>query len=352
MKTLAALSLSLFLGCGASSAPPPAAPPAESAPAPQVAQTAPAAPAADQPSASEIRTAAFHSDALGVDKQYVIYLPRGYASDTSKRWPVIYMLHGLGGAETNWRDLGIGKVADSLDLAAIIVMPDGDDGFYSDWVAPVDYDKCLKTPRPFGKEIHMEHYCVKQPRYDQYISHDLIGHTDATYRTLADRAHRAIGGLSMGGYGAFYQAFHHPELFSAVASHAGVASLLYEGPHPYAPGKAEISSDPRKFLAESGDFGVLFRKIWGEGIARWRQHDPVTLTANLTPGQMAIYFDVGTADEFHLQDANQYLDEVLTKRGLEHEFHLVEGGHHDGAFWSSRVNDSLRFLQAHLGGRE
>ena len=82
-----------------------------------------------------VETHHFHSDALGVDKDYVLYLPGGYAAQPDARWPVIYLLHGLGGDETNWTaEGGVAAAADKLGLAAIIVMPDGDDGFYANWV--------------------------------------------------------------------------------------------------------------------------------------------------------------------------------------------------------------------------
>src|SRR5262249_35194853 len=103
----------------------------------------PAEPVAAAP--SRVVTEQFHSDALGVDKAVVVYLPRGYDSQPGRRWPVFYYLHGLGGNETNWVQSGkLDAAADQLGLAAIVVMPDGDDGFYVDSRAPIDYDQCMK----------------------------------------------------------------------------------------------------------------------------------------------------------------------------------------------------------------
>lgn len=330
------LILGLLAACGG---------PSSSTLAPKQVDT-PVAPAAPS-SPSAVKDGSFHSESLGVDKAYVVYLPAGYESST-EAFPVIYMLHGLGGSEINWRELGIAAAADALALGAIIVMPDGDDGFYSNWVSQVDYDACLASRRPFGKADDMRTYCVRTANYEDYIVQDLIAHVDGTYRTIATREGRAIGGLSMGGYGATFLSMKHPALFSAVASHAGAVSLLYAGPHPYAKGAAVLGEDPREWISQAGDFGKLFERIWGTDIATWRANDPTTLARALKPGQLALYLDCGTEDEFKLEDANQYLDEVLTAAGIPHTFHLIEGGRHNSAFWRSRIDDSLGFLQQHL----
>jgi enterochelin esterase-like enzyme len=161
-----------------------------SVPAPARADAAPAP-------AGTVREVTFHSDALGVDKRYVVWLPAGY--DTAKRrYPVIYMLHGLGGTERDWVDAGhIDAAAQKLGLQALIVMPDGDASFYVDSATPADYDRCMHADTvPFlNARAPREGYCVRQARYETYIVKDLIGHVDATYRTVAERRGRAIGGL-------------------------------------------------------------------------------------------------------------------------------------------------------------
>src|SRR5688572_29804627 len=122
------------------------------------------------------------------------------------------MLHGLGGDETNWIEHGkLAEAADSIGLEAIVVMPDGDVGFYVDWATPVDRAACLEQPPTFSKEPRAE-YCVEQARYETYIKQDLVGHVDATYRTIADRGARGIGGLSMGGYGALVLGLRNPDV--------------------------------------------------------------------------------------------------------------------------------------------
>jgi len=337
VRTLAGLVVfALVAACGSQTAPAP--PPV--APAPPAAARAPAVPTASGP--GTVKTATFHSDALGVDKQYYVYLPGGYGDDDA-RYPVIYMLHGLGGSEDNWpKHMGLPAAADSLNLAAIVVMPDGDDSFYVNWPTEVDYDACLNSKREFGRADDMTTYCVKAPRYEDYITVDLIAHVDATYRTIPERRARAIGGLSMGGYGALMLAMRHPDLYASVASHSGVAALLYKGPYPYENGKVELGDDPKTWLANAGVFGALFRRVFGEDLEFWRERDPAHLAAHLADGDLAIYIDCGTEDEFRLQNGAAYLHDILADRGVTHDFELLPG-RHTVDFWSDRIDDSLRF---------
>ena len=311
------------------------------------------APADRPPFAPTVTTARFASAALGVDKDYVVYLPSGYYS-SAKRYPVIYMLHGLGGSETNWSKLhGLVDAANELDLEAIVIMPDGDDSFYVNWAGSADYDACLSSKRVFGTADDMTTYCVKTPRYRDYIVQDLVSHVDATYRTIADRSGRAIGGLSMGGYGALVTAMLNPGVYSVVVSHAGVDALTYREPHPYqGMNSVVMDGDPVEWLASAGSFGTLFEQVFGVDIAFWRARDPALVLPKMKNGELAIYLDVGTLDEFRLHDGAQYLHDLLAEAGIEHDFHLIDGGKHDNAFWTSRIDDSLAFVQRHLAAAQ
>ena len=332
---LIASSLLLALACGSSESPT-ATPPAE--PRPAAADRAP----------SRIAEGIVESRALGVKKRYRVYLPPGYDGGV-RRYPVVYLLHGLGGEEDSWVDIGLQKTADAVGLDAIVVMPDGDDSFYVNRAGSVDYEACLAGRRPFGKAARMETYCVKKGDYADYIAGDLVAHIDTAYRTIADRDHRAIAGLSMGGYGALMLAMRRPEVFSIAASHAGVASLLYAGPDPYDPGKARLSDGVPVWVNKGNRFGAHFLDIFGTDPAFWKRHDPTTLARTLEPGRLDLYLDCGTADEFRLHLGAQMLHHVLESRGIEHAFELVEGGRHDRQFWSSRLDDGLRFIQTKLG---
>src|SRR5271165_2203762 len=150
---------------------------------------------------SRIDTRVFASASLGVSKRYLTYVPAGY-DDSQHRFPVVFMLHGLGGDETNWTEHGhLKEAADAIGLAAIVVMPDGDASFYVNGAEPVDYDACLRQRPAWNPAEPPESYCVRAPRYEDYLVADLLAEVEASYRTLRERRSRGIGGLSMGGFG-------------------------------------------------------------------------------------------------------------------------------------------------------
>jgi S-formylglutathione hydrolase FrmB len=296
-----------------------------------------------------VETRSFKSAALGVEKKYVVYLPAGYADKPDARWPVFYYLHGLTGNETNWTELGkLDAAADALGLQAIVVMPDGDDSFYVDGVAKVDYDACMKD----GTGLFIPHKqskrdtCVRARKYETYITKDLVGHVDATYRTIAKREARAIAGLSMGGFGALMLSMRHPELFSAVASHSGVDSLIYMGPFPYDKAKVQLMTDVKQWGGPFVEINRWMQGLFGNEVAYWKKYDPTTLVDTLKPGTLALYIDCGTEDGFALFAGAAYLHDLLLAKNIEHEFYLGPGDH-TFAFWSKRIRESLRFLRDH-----
>lgn len=355
LSVVAASLCASLLAVACSSKPEPAKP----APAPEAPAQAPMPPEAIPPAVpaiqpSQVVTEKFHSDALGVDKSVVVYLPQNYDNQPNKRWPVFYYLHGLGGNETNWTKHGqLQKVADDAHLEAIVVMPDGDDGFYIDSPTKIDYDACLKTGAGMFAPEHEPHEtnCVRQRNYDTYVARDLVGFVDGKYRTLARRDARAIAGLSMGGFGAMSIGLGHADLFAAAASHSGAVALLYAGPRPFAAGQTQLRTKIAGIEKAAGPIGAWLKVLFTEKLATWKAHDVVELATKLPTGQVALYFDCGTEDDFALQDNVQYVHEALTSKHVEHEFFLGPGKH-NFEFWTARLPKSLAFLVAHTAKAE
>ncbi len=279
-----------------------------------------------------VSQATVNSAALGVTKSYVIYLPDGYA-EGSTRYPVIYLVHGWGVDERTWSspELEVQKVADGLNLQAIIVMPDGDRGVYVNSVTPTDYETCLQGSPPLrNPQEPRAEFCVRTPDYEDYMLTDIIPHIDSNYRTIATREARAITGESAGGLASMHLALRHTDLFASVTSHSGGLSMLYDPRE----GVALTSVENRPWLEE-------WVTMFGLNIDNWRQYDPYSLLDSLKSGELAVYFDSGTDDEFGFYQMALHFDERMTELGLDHSFVSVAGGKHDDAFFGSRITYSL-----------
>lgn len=302
-----------------------------------------------QPGASTRPTGTVHEDvffspALGVRKHLVVYLPPSYGRDTTRRYPVAYYLHGLGGTETDWLSkASIDAVADSLfDRGVpetIIVLPDGDDGWWTTWVDPISYRACADT-------LHNEtadRYCVTHPRYDDYVAYDVVKHVDSTYRTRRDRNNRGIGGLSMGGYGAVSLALRHPDIFGAAASHSGVVSPMYAGARPFV-GTVHYATTVDELRPVTAPYWPRYLHYWGTDLNRWRTADPAHIAEGAKQqGQRmpSIFFDCGREDGFI--DQNRAFDAELTRLGIRHTYSEWPGAH-TWRYWSEHVPQSLAWM--------
>ena len=307
--------------------------------------------ASTPPSAGEVHEDIFSSNALGVRKHAVVYLPPSYGKDTTRRFPVAYYLHGLSGTETDWISKGsIDNAADSLfargTAEMIIVLPDGDDGWYTTWTTSVPFRTCADTVRVESAD----RYCVQRARYDDYIARDLVQFIDGKYRTLRDPGHRGIGGLSMGGYGALAIALEYPEVFGAAASHSGVVSPMYTGPKPFA-APAKFGATVEEIRPTTGAFWPRYEMFWGSNIERWRAADPAHIAEALRRrgGRVpAIFFDCGIEDGFI--DQNRALDSELTRLQITHRY-TEHPGAHTWRYWSTHVKESLAWMGSEIGSR-
>jgi putative tributyrin esterase len=323
----------------------------------QQATAPPAAAPASPPVATfprgTVRTDTVWSPALGTRKAMRVYLPPSYAQG-NRRYPLLVYLHGLGGNERNWVDMGaLDRTMDSLVAhgapEAIIAMPDGDDSWYT---------TSAQLPDPAGCQADTTRrepastFCVPWPRYDDYIVRDVVDHVERRYRARGGRAHRGIAGLSMGGYGAITLALTHPDRFVAAASHSGVLS-------PRLLPTADTSAPPRHAttLAElSRAAGSLWRSqrlAFGRDTIAWRARDPRVLAERLATQVRAgraqwpaLYIDVGIADPFLQQ--NRDFNNVLASMGIPRRYGEFTGAH-TWAYWRIHAEDSLDFLLAIVG---
>jgi S-formylglutathione hydrolase FrmB len=260
------------------------------------------------PAAAEVRPGRFHSEALGRDVSYVVDLPPSYEGSGSRRYPVVYALHGLFEGSGFWERRGLAPILARRREAGsvpefLVVAVDGGNSFF--------------VNAPGG-------------RYEDMVTRDLVAHVEATYRAVPGRAGRGLLGVSMGGYAALHVAFDQPGLVAAVATHS--AMLLERIP------SAEQGAGRWHMAA--------FNRVFGDPIdpALWAENDPLVQARKVDPkAAPALYLDCGSEDRFGLARGHRDLHRILEERGVAHEFELAPGDH-GYEFVRARLEKSLRFL--------
>ncbi len=243
---------------------------------------------------------AIHSALLHSSVRYCVYLPASYSAPDAKtrRYPVLYLLHGLGGTQQSMAFNGEWTLLQNLRSENkvgdfLVVSPEAWDTFYIN-------SKNGRTP------------------YSDFFLTEFIPYIERVYRIRATRVTRGITGFSMGGYGALRFAFAHPDLFGSVSAHS--AAMMRDPPRP-----VNAIESPGNLVAET------IGKTYGDPINRsfWFQNSPYVLAKENAAAlkKMKIYFDCGTEDVFGLDRGAKDLDETLDSLKIPHEFHLYPGGH-------------------------
>jgi enterochelin esterase-like enzyme len=242
------------------------------------------------------------SPALGGRSQEVyVYLPSGYAADPTRRYPVLYLLHGFPGRPLAFLEtVQMGVVDDALSVSGraqplILVMPFGSTGTFTDkeWVNGVSGHEGWAT----------------------FVARDVVREIDTRYRTLPTAAGRAIAGLSEGGYGAIDIALHHPHEFSVVESWSG-----YERPDK-------------------------LRSVFGARLQLLAANDPRRLLPRLAPQlrRLGTYFWFYSSSTDPLRFQNAAFARQLAAESVAHTYRLAYGGH-NWALW--RNNARAAYLAA------
>ena len=153
----------------------------------------------------------YDSPTLGTDRRMTVYTPAGYAEHPDRRYPVLYLLHGMGGDENAWSELGRAtQILDNLIAQGkaepmIVVMTNGNVDMDA---APGESSWGLKQPT-----TQLPH--TMDGRFEEHFP-DVVAYVDSNYRTLADKHHRAIAGLSMGGFHSLHISKEWPGMFDYV----------------------------------------------------------------------------------------------------------------------------------------
>jgi len=238
----------------------------------------------------EVLTLSYHSKSLDRDREAVVYLPPGYANSRDS-YPVLYLLHGAGGDERTWTDRQQAPaILDNLiaegRLAPLIV------------VMPYNYTRRLEAgERRRGPAA----YKPDMEEFPRDLIGDLIPLVESRYRVLADRQHRAIAGLSMGGGQSLAIGLTHPDMFGSVAAFSSAM---------------QIANNPE----------------WGGIDMEAALANAEKINENLD----LLWVGCGTEDT--LFDVNRRFSEQLTEHGVEHTFRVTLGAH-TAEVWSRYLHE-------------
>jgi Putative esterase len=291
------------------------------------------------------------------ERPLYVYVPPGYADEPERRYPAVYVIQGYTGYVTMWRNRSAFRTP----------FPEAADTVFASGEAPPAIMVYVDAWTSYGGSQFVD--SPGTGRYHSYLCEEVVPWVDARYRTLPDVAHRAIMGKSSGGFGAMITPMLRPDLFGALATHAG--DTLYE--YVYLP---EFATAVRHLRRYDGDIwrwwedfssrvaftkeedmsllgllgvaacfsaqedgtvdlpfdpvtGVLRPAVW----QRWLDWDPVRMApahAAALRGLRAIWIDAGTRDEYHLDLGAEAFRTVLRDAGVADElihFELFDAGH-------------------------
>lgn len=231
-----------------------------------------------------------------------VYLPAGYAS-TSRRYPVVYFLHGLPASPTSFRGADfLARALHASGRKAIIVAPQGardndSDPEYLDWGSGRNWETA--------------------------ITRDIVGYVDSHFRTIPNRDGRALVGLSAGGYGAVILALHHLGAFSVVESWSG----YFHPTDPQGVHALNLGSPSANANASAHAFVKTMRAAFAR-----------------RPTYFAFY--VGNGDA-RFREENLQFDRELKSARVPHVFHVYAGGH-EQSVWVSHAQAWLALAVDHL----
>jgi enterochelin esterase-like enzyme len=263
----------------------------------------------------------FKSAILGYEVKYAVYLPPDYAT-SEKHYPVLYLLHGYKGNHTSWvKQGGIGKIMDTGIAKGeiepmIVIIPDGKYYWYIN-----DYQS--------------------KARYEDFMFKEFLTFIDSTYKTFPDKEHRAVAGLSMGGYGSLVWAMKHPDKFSYCVA---LSDAMFTND-----GLISMPNQLYKYMS------LLYGAPGAIGNNRITQHftenSPVDLAKTLPADSLNTvkwFIDCGNQDQ--LREVNKTLHDIFTERNIDHIYHARDG-RHDWKFWNEGIYKGLRFMSEGFGSK-
>lgn len=247
---------------------------------------------------------------------YCAMLPPSYDAQPNKKFPVLYFLHGLGENQSFLVSSGGWQMIEDL------------------WEQKRLGEFVIITPQAWKSfYINSKDGRVK---YEGFFIREFVPGMEKKFRLTGTRSSRAIGGVSMGGYGALRFAFKYPQMFVSVAAHMpALRETLPRG------------------LGDAG-FTEFFGTAFGDPADEnyWKTNSPFVYARRDNLRGLKIYADCGDQDDYGFDAGTRQLDKLLNQRHIDHMIEIYPG-HHDWQFVARHLVASLQFQARALGvGKE
>jgi putative tributyrin esterase len=279
-----------------------------------------------QPAISKIDS--FYSPSVQLTLKYTAILPANYYK-VKKQYPVVYLLHGHTGNYTSWISYAQLPAQLATQYNCIIVLPDGGNSWYVNWTGQTD-----------GKPHLWENMMVK----------DLVPHIDKNYRTINNKTGRAIGGLSMGGFGALAIGLKNHSQFGFVFSSAGAINfceniksemvrdtLDWNSPQLWSDGDRTIDVTNFSTQLQRTPKGLVFKTAADADV-----YDPYVLLKHIDSASLPfIHIDCGSKDGF-LKEAYEFV--ALLDKKTKHYSFVVLPGEHEVPYWAQAIEHTFDIL--------
>ena len=254
----------------------------------------------------QVREVWYNSKVTGTWRHAMVYLPPNYDTQVKVRYPVLYLQHGAGEDETGWIRQGHANfILDNLMATKsckpmILVMAYG----YARRAGQVPPDL---TGKPFGSPEMMKAMQDMAAAFEDDVTQALIPYVDSTFRTIPDRDHRAMAGLSMGGMQTFQITLDHLDLFSYIGGFSGAGGMLVLGNR-----KLDAKTDYNGVFADPAAFAKKVHLLW---------------------------LGVGTKEPERMRAGLLRLHDSLNEAHIQHVFYESPGTDHEWQTWRRDLKD-------------
>ena len=254
----------------------------------------------------QVREVWYYSKVTGAWRHALVYLPPNYDAQSKARYPVLYLQHGGGEDETGWIRQGRANfILDNLIAAGkckpmIVVMAYG----YARRAGQTPPDL---TGIPAGSAERLKAMQSMTAAFEDDVTQALIPYVDKTFRTIPDRDHRAMAGLSMGGMQTFQITLNHLDLFSYIGGFSGAGGMLVLGDR-----KLDPKTDYNGAFADPAAFAKKVRLLW---------------------------LGVGTEEPERMRAGIQRLHTSLLEAKIQHVFYESPGTDHEWQTWRRDLKD-------------